>query len=146
MKNFDNFKKEQQIGGGDFTYPGGPETEEDYLNRVGENRAAGWPSVTMPYWAEGVPGSNQMGGLLKFLQGFNVNQPMPGQGPGQFNQPPPAYAGQGPGQFYQPPPMPDRKLNIPRIEDNMYEGGVGGPTGGSEYFNMGGNYEPPEGY
>tara|TARA_R100000458_G_C8261955_1_gene237376 strand:- start:1310 stop:1744 length:435 start_codon:yes stop_codon:yes gene_type:complete len=42
--------------------------------------------------------------------------------------------------------MPERRFNVPSVEDNMYEGGNYGTTGGSEYFNMGGNFEAPEGY
>ena len=59
-----------------------------------------------------------MPGLLKFIRGLNANAP-----------------------------IPDRKMNIPFIEDNMYKGGNFGTTGGSGYFDsMGSNFDPPEGY
>ena len=46
------------------------------------------------------------------------------------------------------PIMPDRKMNIPNIEDNAYEyqPRFNEPTGGSEYFNFGRDFDPSEGY
>jgi hypothetical protein len=57
--------------------------------------------------------------------------------------------------------LPRRQINpeagqYDEVEDGGFFGGLNrmpglfnrfsGPTGGSEYFNFGGNYEPPEGY
>ena len=120
MKNFNNFKKEQQYDMmGDYGAVGPMEDESMALDMMGDygRQGAGMFGGMVGREQGGLfGGMNQMDGLFKFLQGFNNNQPMPNQGQ------PPSWMQQR-GNINPPlPRMPDRQLNIPRIEDNIYEG------------------------
>jgi hypothetical protein len=87
-------------------------------------------------------GLNRMPGLFKFLKNF---QGMPSNLPDSLKPNMNMLYEDGP-----PSPnwdiLPDRNVRVPSIEEELYENRFSGPTGGSEYFNFGGNYEPPEGY